>query len=153
MTQNCSDRIKNLFQLDMDQESSWYILTPGIVHQDKPAKFGPQDINPVASHTFTGSQETGMYTRKELKVFGIAFLSMPLQERHLKSSHKISFSTPPLKKEQTVLTIIPHEPSFLWIRWFRLGILKINSWIHLGLSFMYLSLEEFISRSFCSSSL
>ena len=30
-TQNCSDRIKNLFQLDMDQEDSWYTLTPGVV--------------------------------------------------------------------------------------------------------------------------
>ena len=35
--QNCSDTIKNLFQLDMDQEDSWYTLTPGIVHRDRPA--------------------------------------------------------------------------------------------------------------------
>ena len=68
-TQNCSDRIKNLFHLDMDQEDSWYTLTPGIVHQDKPAMFGPQDINPVASHTSTGSQNAGMYTRNEPKGF------------------------------------------------------------------------------------
>ena len=69
MTQNCSDRIKNVFQLHMDQEDSWYTLTPGIVHQDKPAIFGPQDISPVASHTFTGSQDAGMYTRNEPKGF------------------------------------------------------------------------------------
>ena len=68
-TQNCSDLIKNLFTLDMDQEDSWYTLTLGIVHQDKPAIFGPQDISPVASHTFTGSQDAGMYTRNELKGF------------------------------------------------------------------------------------
>ena len=42
VTQNCSDRIKNLFQLDMNQEDSWYTLTPGIVHRDKPAVFGPK---------------------------------------------------------------------------------------------------------------
>ena len=53
--QNCSDRIKNLFHLDMDQEDSWYTLTPGIVHQNKAAMIGPQDINPVASHALTGS--------------------------------------------------------------------------------------------------
>ena len=69
ITQNCSDHIKNLFQLDMDQEDSWYTLTQGIIHQDKPAIFGPQDISPVTSHTFTGSQDAGMYTRNELKVF------------------------------------------------------------------------------------
>ena len=68
-TQNCSDRIKNLFQLNMDQEDSWYTLTPGIVHQDKPAIFGPQDISPVISHTNTGSQDAGMYTRNELNGF------------------------------------------------------------------------------------
>ena len=68
-TQNCSDRIKNLYQLDMDQEDSWYTPTPGFVQHDKPAIFGPQDINLVASHTFTGSQDAGMYTRNELKRF------------------------------------------------------------------------------------
>ena len=60
---------QELFQLDMDQEDFWYTLTPGLAHQDKPAVFGPQDINPVASHTFTGSQDAGMYTRNELKGF------------------------------------------------------------------------------------
>ena len=69
MTQKCSDCIKNLLQLDMVQEASWYTLTPGIIHQDKPAIFGHQDIFPVASHTFTGSQDAGMYTRNELKGF------------------------------------------------------------------------------------
>ena len=34
VTQNCSDRIKNLSQLDMDQEDSWYTHTTGIVQQD-----------------------------------------------------------------------------------------------------------------------
>ena len=53
----------------MDQEDSWYTLTPGIVHQGKPAIFGHQDINPVASQSFTGSQDAGMYTRNELKRF------------------------------------------------------------------------------------
>ena len=68
-TQNCSDRIRNLFQLDLDQEYSWYTLTPGIVHQDKPAIFGPHDISPLASHIFTGSHDAGVYTRNELKGF------------------------------------------------------------------------------------
>ena len=116
MTQNRSDRIKNLFQLDMDHEDSWYTLTPGIIHQDKPAIFGPQDISPVASHTFTGSQDAGMYTRNELKGFWIAFLSMPLRELHLRSFHKNLLFTHLTKSGQTVLTIIPHEPSSLWIR-------------------------------------
>ena len=69
MVQNYKDLIKNLFQLDMDQEDSFYTLTAGIVHQDKPAIFGPQDINPVSFHIFTGSQDAGMYTRNEIERF------------------------------------------------------------------------------------
>ena len=32
--QKCTDRTKNLFQFDLDQEDAWYTLTPGIVHQE-----------------------------------------------------------------------------------------------------------------------
>ena len=66
---NCTDRIKNLFQFDMDEEDSRYTLTPGIVHQDRPAVFGPKDVSPVAVHSFPGSQDAGMYTRSELSYF------------------------------------------------------------------------------------
>ena len=62
--QNCSDRIKNLFQPDMDQEDSWYSLTPGIEHQDKPAIFGPEEVTPVARHSLTGSQDAGIHTKR-----------------------------------------------------------------------------------------
>ena len=64
--QNCTNGIQNLFQFDMDQEDSWYTLTPGIVHQDRPAVFGPTDVSPVAVHLCPGSQDAGMYTRSEL---------------------------------------------------------------------------------------
>ena len=53
----------------MDQEDSWYTLTLGIVHQDRPAVFGPKDVSPVAAHSFPGSQEAGMYTRSKLNSF------------------------------------------------------------------------------------
>ena len=64
--QHCTDRIKNLFQFDMVQEDSWYTLTTGIVHQDRPAVFGPKEVSPVAVHSFCGSQDAGMYTRSKL---------------------------------------------------------------------------------------
>ena len=53
----------------MDQDDSWYTLALDIVHQDKPAIFGHQDINPIASHSFTGSQDAGMCTRNQFKEF------------------------------------------------------------------------------------
>ena len=67
--QNCTDRLKNLLQFDMDQEDSWYTLTPGVVHQDRPAVFGPKDVSPVAVHSFPEPQHAGMYTRSELSNF------------------------------------------------------------------------------------
>ena len=69
VTRNCSDRIKNLFQLDMDQEDSWYTLKPGIVHQDTPAVFGPKKVTPMTAQPLTGSQDAGIYTRSELRGF------------------------------------------------------------------------------------
>ena len=53
----------------MDQEDSWYALTPGIIHQDGPAVFEPKDVSPVAVHAFLGLQDAGMYTRSELSGF------------------------------------------------------------------------------------
>ena len=67
VTQNCSYRIKNLFKLDMDQEDSWYTLTPGIIHQDKSAVFGPKKVTPMTAQPLTGSQDAGMYTRSKLR--------------------------------------------------------------------------------------
>ena len=67
--QNCSDRTKNLFQLDMDDEDSWFVLTPHAEHRDKPAIFTPRDISPISKKTFPGSRTAGMYTRDQLNEF------------------------------------------------------------------------------------
>ena len=53
----------------MDQEDSWYTLTPAILHQDRPAVFGPKDVPPVAVHFFPVFQDSGLYTRSELSGF------------------------------------------------------------------------------------
>ena len=50
--QSCTDRIRNLFQSDMDEEDSWYTITLAIVHQDNPAVFRPKGISPVVVHSF-----------------------------------------------------------------------------------------------------
>ena len=137
----------------MDQEDSWYTPTPGIVHQDKPAIFGTQDINPVASHTFTGSQDAGMYTRNELKGFWDSILINAASRTSLKkfSQNLIVYTT--AEEGTDGSHYYTRNPSSLWVRLFRLGILNINFWTHLGLLFRYLSIAEFISRSFCSSNL
>ena len=68
----------------MDQEDSWYTLTPGIVHQDRPAVFGPKDVSPVAVKSFPGSQDAGMYTRSELSNFWDSILIRAASQNALK---------------------------------------------------------------------
>ena len=52
MPQNCSDHIKNLFQMDLDDENSWFSLTPQITHRDRPAIFSPKDVAPFTRDQF-----------------------------------------------------------------------------------------------------
>ena len=82
--QNCTDRRRNLFQFDTDQVDSRYTLTPGIVHQDRPAVFGPKDVSPVAVPSFPGSQVARMYTRRELSNFWDSILISAASRNALK---------------------------------------------------------------------
>ena len=68
--QNRTDRIKNLFQFDMDKEDSWYALTTGIVHRDRPALFGPKDVSPVAVYFFLDPKMLKSTLEANLVIFG-----------------------------------------------------------------------------------
>ena len=68
----------------MDQEDSWYTLTPAIVHRDRPAVFGPKEVSPVAVHFFPGSQYAGMYTSSELSNFWDSILVSAASRNALK---------------------------------------------------------------------
>ena len=59
--QSSTDRNKNLSHFDVDQEDPCYTLTPGILHQDRPAVFWPKDVSPVTIRSYSGSQDAGMY--------------------------------------------------------------------------------------------
>ena len=82
--QNCTHRIKSFFKFDMDQEDSWYTLTPGIVHQDRLNVFGPKDVSPVAVHSFPGSQDARLYTRSKLSNFWDSILISAASKNSLK---------------------------------------------------------------------
>ena len=69
----------------MDQEDSRYTLTPGIVHQDRPAVFGAKAVSPVAVHSFPGSQDAGMYSRSELSCFWDNILISAVSRNALKN--------------------------------------------------------------------
>ena len=60
--QKCSDRINNFFQFDMEDENSWFTITPTLEHRKRPAVFGPKDVTPVSRRGFGGAGDAGIYT-------------------------------------------------------------------------------------------
>ena len=67
--QNCSERIKNLVQFDMEDENSWFTLTPTLEHRKRPAVFGTEDVTRVSRRAFCGAGDAGIYTRAQLAEF------------------------------------------------------------------------------------
>ena len=67
--QKCSDRIKDLFQFDMEDENSWFTITPTLERKKRPAIFGPKDVTPVSRRAFGGTGDAGIYTRAKLTDF------------------------------------------------------------------------------------
>ena len=67
--QNCSDRIKNLLQFDIQDENSWFTIRPTLEHRKCPAVFGPKDVKPVSRRAFGGARDAGIYTQAELSEF------------------------------------------------------------------------------------
>ena len=54
--------------------------------------FGPEDVSPVAVHSFSGSQDAGMYTRSELSSFWDSILIGAAFQNALKKFSLIVFS-------------------------------------------------------------
>ena len=53
----------------MEDENSWFTITPTLEHRKRPAVFGPKDVTPVSRKAFGGAGDAGIYTRAELSEF------------------------------------------------------------------------------------
>ena len=69
MPQNCSDHVKTLFQMEMDDRNSWFSLTPQITPRDRPVIFSPEDVVPFTRDQFPQSINARMYTKGQLTEF------------------------------------------------------------------------------------
>ena len=132
----------------MNQEVSWCTLIPGIVNQDKTAIFGPQDINPVASHTFRGSQDAGIYTRKVLRGFWDRILINAASRTALRKFSQNLIVYTAAQEGTNSLHYYNPRTEFFVANMISIGYFKDQFWTHLGLSCMYLSIAEFTSRFF-----
>ena len=55
--QNCSERINNLFQFDIEDENAWFTITPTLEHRKRAAVFGHEDVTPVSRRVFDGARD------------------------------------------------------------------------------------------------
>ena len=85
MPQNCSDQIKNLFEMDMDDKDPWFSLTPQITHRDRPAIFSPKDVAHFRRDQFPESINTKMYTKGQLSDFWDNILMSSASKNALKT--------------------------------------------------------------------
>ena len=53
----------------MEDENSWFSITPTPEHRNRPAVFGPKDATPVSRKTVGGAGDAGMYTRAQISEF------------------------------------------------------------------------------------
>ena len=67
--QNCSDRITNVFQFDMEDEISWFTITPTLENRKRRAVFGPKDVTLASRRAFSGAGDARIYTQARLSEF------------------------------------------------------------------------------------
>ena len=65
----CSDKHSNLFQLDVDDDNSWFELTPQITKVRGPALFKPHIVIQQIANKITASIQASIYTYKKMMVF------------------------------------------------------------------------------------
>ena len=53
----------------MEDENSWFTITPTLEHRKRPAVFGPKDVTPVSRRAFGGAGDAEIYTRAQLSEF------------------------------------------------------------------------------------
>ena len=72
--ENCTDRIHNLFQVDVDHADSWYTLTVSIVYQGRHAVLGHKDVSPIAVHFFLDTKMQESTLKANSAVYGTVSL-------------------------------------------------------------------------------
>ena len=65
----CQGTYRNMFQLDLNVENSWYKLSPAPEPQNPPLIFEPTEIGHITSFPTYDTQRAGMYTPGQIKDF------------------------------------------------------------------------------------
>ena len=57
----------------MEDEKSWFFITPTLEHRKRLAVFGPEDVTPVSRTAFGGAGDAEAYTPTQLSEFWDSF--------------------------------------------------------------------------------
>ena len=101
--QKCSDRIKNLFQFDLENENPWFTITPTLEHRKRPAVFGPKDVTIVSRKIFGGAGDAGVHIRALLSEFWDNILISAASKKTLR---KVSLTRTPCPQHRNSWTRI-----------------------------------------------
>ena len=113
--QNCSDRIKNLFHFDVEDENSLFTITPTLEHRKRPAVFGPKDVTPVSQRALVEQEMLESTHEHSYPNSGTISLLALLHGKLCKNSHENSLSPTQQFMDQNNIPIMPHERISLWI--------------------------------------
>ena len=85
---DCTDTFENLFQLDLDNNNSWYLLMPAQVPFKPPAVFAPQKIGHIQEIPDYDTRRAGIFTVIQLKIFLRKILHKSASNSFLKKSSR-----------------------------------------------------------------
>ena len=71
----------------MEDENSWFTITPTLEHRKRPAVYGPKDVTPVSRRAFGEAGDAGINTRAQLSEF---WGNIPISAASRKALHKFS---------------------------------------------------------------
>ena len=150
--QNCSDRIENLFHFDMEDENSWFTITPTLEHRKRPAVFGPKDVTPVSRRAVVGAGDAGIYTRAQLSEFwGMNLISAASRKALQKFSRELIVPKTAIHGPEQYSYYAPRT-DFYVDNMISSNYLKISLWTRLDQLPMSWNFVEFICLASCLSS-
>ena len=149
--QYCSDRIKNLFQFDMEDEKSWFNIASTLENRKQPAVFGPEDVTLVSRKAFGGAWIVGIYTRTKLSEFlDIILISAALTKALQNFSRELIVLNTAIHGPEQYSYLAPSS-DFYVDNMISPNHFKINLWTLLGQVPMFWKSVKVISLAFCSS--
>ena len=148
-----SDRIRNLFQFDMEDGNFWFTMTHALGHKKRPAVFGPKDVTPVSRRAFGAAGDAEIFTLAQLSEFFDYIFTALRQEKLYESFCENSSSPIQQFMDQNNKLIMLRERTTMWITWFPPTTSRIILWTLLGQLPTFWNSEEFGSFAFCSSNL